>query len=140
MAAQFNQHITDGDDLGAYDYGSIMHYPRNAFSANGQDTITPADPNAQIGQRTGLSAGDIAAVGRCIPAVAGRAVSPRSPRDVDPAKTVRDDGGIKKLRRRAGPVQEVPRRQRRFKKCATTWSRPRSWSTISDSRRSPTTT
>ncbi len=62
MAAQFNQHITDGDDLGAYDYGSIMHYPRTAFSANGQDTITPTDPNAQIGQRNGLSAGDIAAV------------------------------------------------------------------------------
>jgi hypothetical protein len=62
MAAQFNQHITDGDDLGAYDYGSIMHYPRTAFSSNGQDTITPTDPNAQIGQRNGLSAGDIAAV------------------------------------------------------------------------------
>jgi hypothetical protein len=62
MAAQFNQHITDGDDLGTYDYGSIMHYPRTAFSSNGQDTITPTDPNAQIGQRNGLSAGDIGAV------------------------------------------------------------------------------
>jgi hypothetical protein len=62
MAAQFNQHITDGDDLGNYDYGSIMHYPRTAFSSNGQETITPTDPNAQIGQRNGLSAGDIAAV------------------------------------------------------------------------------
>ncbi len=62
MAAQFNQHIADGDDLGAYDYGSIMHYPRTAFSRNGQDTITPTDPNAQIGQRNGLSAGDLAAV------------------------------------------------------------------------------
>lgn len=57
----FNQHITDGDDIGAYDYGSIMHYPRNAFSANGLDTIVPLDPTANIGQRTGLSAGDIAA-------------------------------------------------------------------------------
>jgi hypothetical protein len=57
----FNQHITDGDDIGAYDYGSIMHYPRTAFSRNGQDTIIPAGGQA-IGQRNGLSAGDIAAV------------------------------------------------------------------------------
>ena len=28
----FNQHITDGDDIGGYDFGSIMHYPRTAFS------------------------------------------------------------------------------------------------------------
>lgn len=62
MSAQFNQHITDGDDLGPYDYGSIMHYPRKAFSKNGQDTIVPTDPNADIGQRDGLSAGDIGAV------------------------------------------------------------------------------
>ena len=57
----FNQHITDGDDVGAYDYGSIMHYPRNAFSIDGSDTITPVDPTATIGQRTALSTGDIAA-------------------------------------------------------------------------------
>jgi hypothetical protein len=57
----FNQHITDGDDLGAYDYGSIMHYSRTAFSRNGQDTIVPAGGQA-VGQRAGLSAGDIAAV------------------------------------------------------------------------------
>lgn len=59
--ANFNQHITDGDDVGNYDYGSIMHYPRDAFSVNGQDTIVPTQPGAQIGQRNGLSAGDIAA-------------------------------------------------------------------------------
>lgn len=58
----FNQHIADGDDLGAYDYGSIMHYPRKAFSKNGLDTIVPTDPSAQIGQRDGLSPGDIAGV------------------------------------------------------------------------------
>jgi hypothetical protein len=59
--ANFFQHITDGDDVGAYDYGSIMHYPRTAFSRNGNDTIVPTDPAAVIGQRTALSPGDIAA-------------------------------------------------------------------------------
>lgn len=60
----FDQHITDGDDIGAYDYGSIMHYPRNAFAVNpAVDTITPIpDATVQIGQRTALSAGDISAV------------------------------------------------------------------------------
>ena len=61
----FFQHITDGDDLGAYDYGSIMHYPGNAFSSNGQPTIVPLQPlpaGVTMGQRNGLSAGDIAGV------------------------------------------------------------------------------
>jgi hypothetical protein len=66
----FNQHITDGDDVGAYDFGSIMHYPRNAFSIDGSDTITPiaaVPPGVTIGQRTGLSAGDIAAANSLCP-------------------------------------------------------------------------
>lgn len=57
----FNQHITDGDDIGAYDFPSIMHYGATAFSRNGLPTIEPLGGQA-IGQRTGLSAGDIAAV------------------------------------------------------------------------------
>lgn len=63
----FDQHITDGDDVGAYDYGSIMHYPRDAFSIDGSDTITPVDPAAQIGQRNALSTGDIAAANSLCP-------------------------------------------------------------------------
>ncbi|EPX77309.1 hypothetical protein thalar_03031 [Litoreibacter arenae DSM 19593] len=58
----FNQHITDGDDYGRYDYGSIMHYGATAFSRNGQPTIVPLQAGATIGQRSGLSAGDVAAV------------------------------------------------------------------------------
>lgn len=58
----FNQHISDGDDVGAYDYGSIMHYGRFAFSKNNQPTIVPKQAGATIGQRDGLSAGDIAAI------------------------------------------------------------------------------
>lgn len=58
----FNQHISDGDDVGIYDYGSIMHYGSTAFSKNGQPTIVPKQSGVTIGQRNGLSAGDIAAV------------------------------------------------------------------------------
>lgn len=59
----FNQHVTDGDDIGGYDYGSIMHYGATAFSRDNVsvtiETINPA--GSSIGQRTSLSAGDIAA-------------------------------------------------------------------------------
>ncbi|ABG30948.1 zinc metalloprotease [Roseobacter denitrificans] len=58
----FNQHIADGDDVGPYDYGSIMHYGRYAFSKNGQPTIESIPPGKTLGQRTGLSAGDIVAI------------------------------------------------------------------------------
>lgn len=65
----FDQHITDGDDVGSYDYSSIMHYPRNAFAINPSiDTITPKpNPNVPIGQRTALSAGDVAAINAIYP-------------------------------------------------------------------------
>lgn len=65
MIHNFAQHITDGDDLGAYDYGSVMHYPPDAFSINGQPTIEalqPIPPGIVLGQRSGLSQGDIEAV------------------------------------------------------------------------------
>ncbi len=65
----FNQHITDGDDIGAYDYDSIMHYARNEFSIDkDKDTLTPTfNPNREIGQRRGLSAGDVATINYLYP-------------------------------------------------------------------------
>ena len=48
-------------NLGApYDYGSLMHYPRWAFTADeGYDTIVPLKPGVEIGQRRGFSDIDI---------------------------------------------------------------------------------
>ena len=62
MEHNFDQHITDGTDVDKYDYESIMHYPANAFSRNGQDTLVPKQQGVAIGQRDGLSAGDVATV------------------------------------------------------------------------------
>ena len=63
-------------NIGTYDYGSIMHYLAKAFSKNGRNTIDikSGNKNVVMGQRDGLSAGDIAAVatlyapGSCKPA------------------------------------------------------------------------
>ena len=72
MEHNFDQRITDGDDIGAYDYASMMHYPAKAFSSNGLDTIT-AIGGEPIGQRDALSDGDIAAAAALYPhSVGGR--------------------------------------------------------------------
>jgi astacin len=64
----FNQAIKDGKDIGSYDFGSIMHYPTDAFSMNGNPTIVPKTGTA-IGQRIGLSDGDIETVAALYEAV-----------------------------------------------------------------------
>ena len=69
----FNQHIADGDDIGPYDYGSLMHYGRFAFTSNGLPTIEPRSGQA-IGQRAGMSMLDIDAVRLLYPPVWPRGV------------------------------------------------------------------
>lgn len=60
-------------DVGAYDYDSLMHYGANAFciqDASGACVGTVIDtipPGTAIGQRSHLSAGDIAALNRMYP-------------------------------------------------------------------------
>jgi Astacin (Peptidase family M12A) len=47
--------------LGAYDFTSVMHYRKNTFSINGQDTII-AKNGASIIRSNTLSAGDVAGI------------------------------------------------------------------------------
>jgi len=61
---QFDVMPVEADGVGAYDFASVMHYRRDAFSLNGSDTIQ-ADTeahNALIGNSTEASAGDIQAL------------------------------------------------------------------------------
>lgn len=60
--SNFNQHLTNSVDFGAYNYDSIMHYSALAFSKNGEKTIIPFQEGVIIGQRDHISDGDIAAV------------------------------------------------------------------------------
>ncbi|MEP6963814.1 MAG: M12 family metallopeptidase, partial [Acidobacteriota bacterium] len=55
---QFGQVRTERDS-GYYDFDSIMHYSPGAFSLFGATTIETVPPGILIGQRIGLSAGDI---------------------------------------------------------------------------------
>ncbi|XP_041972189.1 zinc metalloproteinase nas-13-like [Aricia agestis] len=43
----------------SYDYNSVMHYSEYAFSKNSQKTIEPRVSGAKLGQRDGLSRGDV---------------------------------------------------------------------------------
>lgn len=63
----FEQQIVKTLDLGSYDYGSIMHYPANAFAVTPNSItirpkVLPLPPGVVMGQREALSPGDIAAV------------------------------------------------------------------------------
>lgn len=57
----FDKHVLDGTDVGPYDFGSIMHYGDTAFSVNSKPTIVTLT-GEPIGQRNGLSRGDIQAI------------------------------------------------------------------------------
>jgi Astacin (Peptidase family M12A)/Bacterial tandem repeat domain 1 len=69
----FDMHVENAYSSGSYDYGSIMHYGSNYYciKINGVckgPTIETIPTGIPIGQRSGLSNGDIAAVNALYPA------------------------------------------------------------------------
>jgi len=81
MRSNFDKRDARGQDIGPYDYGSIMHYPSHAGSKSGNATIVARVPNVQMGQREGLSTLDRAAIdtlyrGQANPAGAALPASP----------------------------------------------------------------
>lgn len=60
-----------GNDIGNYDYNSIMHYRDKAFSKNGKNTILlkipPANSSITIGQRNEMSESDIKSLNSIYP-------------------------------------------------------------------------
>ena len=56
------------EDVGGYDYDSIMHYGPDAFSNTDKEpTIVPKESGVTIGQRNGLSADDITTINTMYP-------------------------------------------------------------------------
>lgn len=75
----FWQACVIGLDIGAYNYGSIMHYSNTAFTRNNQATIVPLaslPPGVTMGQRNGLSPGDIDAFNTLYPSPGTPITSP----------------------------------------------------------------
>lgn len=66
-ALRFGTAPNPKDDVDPYDFGSIMHYDEFAFSRNNHPMIETLNGEA-IGQRNGLSDGDVQAINfMCFP-------------------------------------------------------------------------
>jgi astacin len=62
--SNFDQALSSGQDMGGYDFSSIMHYEVTAFSRNGKPVLQTTPAGIPISQRDVLSPGDLDAVRR----------------------------------------------------------------------------
>jgi len=63
--SDYAQHADDGDDIGPYDYASIMHYGRRYYAVDPKlDTLTPISWFGNETQAAGTAIGDITKSGK----------------------------------------------------------------------------
>lgn len=60
----YRQQGRSGQDVGAYDFGSVMHYAPTAFSINGQPTLVKKGGGTWATNRTTLSPNDVTTIGK----------------------------------------------------------------------------
>ncbi len=61
---EYNQALVDTVDIGPYDYSSIMHYPLGGYSRGPRPAMVTTPAGIPVGQRDGLSPGDVQVVQR----------------------------------------------------------------------------
>ena len=83
QAQNFAQRPQLLQDIGAYDYDSILHYSTHSFSRRGNPTVVPKVANARIGNRAGLSDLDRAAIDQVYGS--GVTATPPPPASTSPA-------------------------------------------------------
>lgn len=75
-----------------YDYQSIMHYSKNAFSKNGKPTMLPKEGNFELGNRNGLTDKDIQKIAAMYKNVCKNAVSTDNAENAEDAVNTENPG------------------------------------------------
>lgn len=60
--SQYDQQLLNGEDVGPYDFGSIMHYSATGFTRTPRNSVDTIPLGIPVGQRAALSTGDILAI------------------------------------------------------------------------------